>query len=132
MDTKAELIKSARAIRSNAYAPYSVYQVGASALGSNGRIYSGCNVENVSFGLCICAERSAISAMVSDGCTELVAMAVSTADGGTPCGMCRQVMLEFAMSSSVPVWCTDEAGLIVENTVGELIPFGFQSPLKKI
>ena len=70
-------------------------------LGKNGKIYVGCNVENASYGLTICAERSAFFQMVSDGCQEMVAIVVCTENGGAPCGACRQVLAEFGTECSV-------------------------------
>ena len=89
------LVAAAREVRANAYAPYSVYHVGAALLGSDGVVYTGCNVENVSFGATICAERVAVVKMVSAGCLSWTRLAVATKDGGTPCGMCLQVLSEF-------------------------------------
>lgn len=128
---KERLIEAARTVRMNGYAPYSVYLVGAAVLGSDGNVYSGCNVENVSFGLCLCAERSAIAQMVAAGCTRIEGLAVVTKDGGTPCGMCRQVMVEFADSPDVPVWCTDGAGKTSEYSVGDLLPSAFQTEIER-
>lgn len=127
-----ELVDAAQRVRTNAYAPYSVYQVGAAVLGSNGRIYVGCNVENVSFGLTMCAERNAIGSMVADGCRAIQAVAVVTKDGGTPCGMCRQALLEFAQdASAVRVWCASETGVTAEYRLVDLIPDAFRSELKQ-
>lgn len=127
-----ELVDAAQRVRTNAYAPYSVYQVGAAVLGSNGRIYVGCNVENVSFGLTVCAERNAVGAMLADGCRELQSVAVVTADGGTPCGMCRQVLMEFAKDpEQVSVWCVSMTGKAVEHRLADLLPDGFRSELIK-
>lgn len=127
-----ELIDAAQSVRTNAHAPYSVYQVGAAVLGANGRVYVGCNVENVSYGLTVCAERNAIGAMVADGCSEIRAVAVVTRDGGTPCGSCRQVMLEFApVPSEVRVWCVSESGGSNEFSLSELLPHAFSTELKQ-
>ena len=93
------LVKRAIEARKMAYAPYSKYKVGAAVLGSDGKIYGGCNIENASFGLTNCAERTAIFKMVSDGCMTFRALAVvgaseEPAESG-PCGACRQVISEF-------------------------------------
>ncbi len=109
-----------------AYAPYSKYQVGAAILGADGKIYSGCNVENESYGLSICAERSAISAMVDAGCRQICEVVVLTTNGGTPCGMCRQVMFEFSKNETVLVSCLNEAGISRTFTVEELLPHAFR------
>ena len=94
-----ELIGYAKEARLKAYAPYSKYKVGAAVLGSDGKIYTGCNIENASFGLTNCAERTAIFKMVSEGCLYFKALAVvgggeGPGDSG-PCGACRQVISEF-------------------------------------
>lgn len=94
-----ELIDYSIKARKNAYAPYSKFKVGAAVLGIDGKIYTGCNVENASFGLTNCAERTAIFKMVSEGCQSFVALAVvggSDEPGESgPCGACRQVISEF-------------------------------------
>ena len=87
---------AAKAARSRAYSPYSKFKVGAAILGASGRLYTGCNVENVSFGLTVCAERNAIAHAVAEGEKEIVAVAVAGPVLCPPCGMCRQVMAEFA------------------------------------
>ena len=93
------LVKQAIESRKLAYAPYSKYKVGAAVLGSDGKIYGGCNIENASFGLTNCAERTAIFKMVSEGCMTFRALAVVGASeepsGSGPCGACRQVISEF-------------------------------------
>lgn len=91
-----QLMAQALTTRSFAYAPYSRYEVGAAVLTDEDHIYSGCNVENASYGLSICAERVAIFNAVAGGKRHLKAAAVATRDGGTPCGACRQVLSEFA------------------------------------
>ncbi len=86
---------AARAVRKNAYAPYSKYAVGAALLTASGNIYSGCNVENASYGLTICAERSAVCSAVSAGETQLIAICISLTGIPVPCGTCRQFLYEF-------------------------------------
>ena len=121
----AELTRRAREARERAYAPYSHYAVGAALLGKSGRVYTGCNVENSSYGLAICAERTAVVKAVSEGETEFQALAVVTSNGGTPCGACRQVYFEFA-SPGAPVIIADTAGTIHKiYTIGELLADGF-------
>jgi cytidine deaminase len=111
------LVAAAREVREHAYAPYSQYQVGAALLSGSGRIYAGCNVENASYGLALCAERAAIAAMISDGERTIRAIAIVT-DGpvpGPPCGMCRQVLAEFA--DDVPVHLASaQAGSMARTT----------------
>jgi cytidine deaminase len=122
---------AALAVQRNAYAPYSKYHVGASIWTTSGRFFSGCNVENASYGLCCCAERSAIAAMVSAGQRDLAALAVVTTGDtpGSPCGMCRQVLSEFALLRPVPVrLLAERSGQIVarvDSTVPELLPLAF-------
>ena len=86
-----DLIGRAKEARSNAYAPYSVYSVGAAVQSVDGQVFKGCNVENASYGLTICAERNAIAAMVCAGGRKVSAVAVVTKDGARPCGACLQV-----------------------------------------
>jgi len=103
-----ELIALAAEARHKAYAPYSHYTVGAALLTASGKVYTGCNVENASYGLTICAERTAAVKAVCDGEREFVAIAVVTENGGTPCGACRQVLAEFGPDMRVLV--TDASG----------------------
>lgn len=95
------LVRAARAARRRAYAPYSRFPVGAAVLASSGAVIAGCNVENASYGLSICAERAAIHRAVAEGHRRLRAVAVAAADGtgqgAMPCGACRQVMHEFGV-----------------------------------
>jgi cytidine deaminase len=92
-------------VRAHAFAPYSSFRVGAAIMGASGRIYVGCNVENATYGATICAERAAICSMVANGETRLVAVAVYTEaePAATPCGICRQVLAEFAEDAPVVV-----------------------------
>ncbi|MCA9957998.1 MAG: cytidine deaminase [Anaerolineales bacterium] len=121
---KEALIQAAAAARQQAYAPYSNYPVGAAILTEDGRIITGCNVENASYGLSMCAERTAVFKMVSEGGQQRIqAVVVCTANGGSPCGACRQVLTEFA--GDVPVWLTDAAGNIYETTLYALLPHHF-------
>jgi cytidine deaminase len=124
------LIEAAQKVRANAYAPYSVYSVGAAVLGADGNVYTGCNVENVSFGLCMCAERVAIGQMVSSGCRKIAEVAVATRDGGTPCGMCRQTLTEFTDEPErVMIWLVNDAGERNSFSLAELIPNSFRSDI---
>ena len=91
----AELIRRASEARGHAYAPYSKFRVGAAVLAEDGSVFTGCNVENASYGLTVCAERTAIFAAVAAGHRRIVETAVVTPSRGAPCGACRQVLLEF-------------------------------------
>lgn len=122
-----QLVECARLARERAYAPYSRYSVGASVLGLDGNVYSGCNVENASYGLTMCAERNAIGTMLASGCSKLSAVALVTANGAPPCGACLQVMIEFALDpSGCEILCADELGRIQSKTLAELLPTGFR------
>ena len=126
--TRTALINLALETRQRAYAPYSHYQVGAAVLTDDGRLFGGCNVENASYGLCNCAERTAIFTAVAAGARRIQAVAVATEDGGPPCGACRQVIWEFSPDdTAVPIFLLDGAGNIVrETTIAELLPYGFR------
>ena len=121
--TDDELIAGAIAARERAYAPYSRYKVGAALRGKSGRVYIGCNVENAAYGLAMCAERTAIFKAISEGERELEAIAVVTENGGSPCGACRQVMMEFAPAMTVII--ADTRGQARITTVRDLLPDGF-------
>jgi cytidine deaminase len=118
------LIDLANEARRRAYAPYSNYQVGAALRTKSGRIYTGCNVENAAFPHCMCAERVAIFKAVSEGEKEFEVIAVATANGGSPCGGCRQVMAEFGLDTIVLI-ANGEGKLVKETTVGGLLPGAF-------
>ena len=120
---KKALLQAACAVRERAYAPYSNYKVGAAILTGDGQIITGANVENASYGLSICAERSAIFTAVSEGVREIVAVAICTSNLGSPCGACRQVMVEFA--GDIPVYICDSKGNVRETTLHNLIPEHF-------
>ncbi len=119
-----ELVQQATEVRERAYAPYSHYPVGAALLGKSGRVYTGCNVENSSFGLTVCAERTAILKAVSEGEREFQAIAVVTSNGGSPCGACRQVLFEF-LPPEAPIVISDTNGKREVHALGELLAFGF-------
>ncbi len=118
------LVMAAETVRRNAHAPYSGFAVGAAVLVSDGRIFTGCNVENASYGLSVCAERNAIAAAVAAGTTEFVAIAVvtGTSPPATPCGACRQVILEFG---PVPVICANTSGERTVHEARDLLPDAF-------
>ncbi len=118
------LLERAAEVRRQAYAPYSQFQVGAALLARSGNIYVGCNVENASYGLCICAERHAVGAAVAAGEREFVAIAVvaGTDKPATPCGACRQVLVEFAPSMVVLMATPDNLQQPQRATAADLLP----------
>ncbi len=121
--TDGQLIASAVAARERAYAPYSKFKVGAALKGKSGRVYTGCNVENAAYGPSMCAERTAVFKAVSEGEREFEAIAVVTENGASPCGSCRQVMMEFAPDMAVII--ADTQGRARSTTVRDLLPDGF-------
>lgn len=126
MDLKI-LHEEAKQVMQNAYAPYSNFKVGAALLGADGKIYTGCNVENASYGLTLCAERVAVGRAVSEGVRDFKAISI-IADSGTPvapCGACRQVLAEFN-PEMVVIMANAESGLC-ETTLSELLPKPFGS-----
>lgn len=120
------LVLQAREAAARAYAPYSQFAVGAALLGESGKIYTGCNVENASYGLTICAERAAVFQAVAQGERHFLAIAVSLPGAATPCGACRQVLHEFA--PDLKIFISDGGGrLIHEFTLADLLPGAFGS-----
>jgi cytidine deaminase len=121
----ARLERAARAAAARAYAPYSRFRVGAAVLAGSGRIYPGCNVENASYGLCMCAERAAILAAVAAGEAAIRAVAVytPTAAPTSPCGACRQVIREFGPDALV--LCVCDSAQRLESTLPKLLPESF-------
>jgi cytidine deaminase len=123
--TMEELWKKALAAADNAYAPYSHFRVGAALVGDDGAVYIGSNVENRSYGLGICAERSAVTGAVSRGCRRFTHLAIATPDSAVPvgpCGACRQVLSEF-MDADAMIVFGGSGPERVETTIGELLPF---------
>jgi cytidine deaminase len=118
-----ELIELARQARKKAYAPYSHYKVGAALRGKSGKVYTGCNVENASYGHTVCAERTAVLKAVSEGETEFDAIAVVTKNGGSPCGACRQVLSEFA--PELTIYIADKNGEYRTTSLKKLLPDSF-------
>ena len=124
------LVIAALAARDCSYAPYSSYRVGSAVLMEDGTIVTGCNVENASYGATICAERVALTRAVAEGKRNFVAIAVATADGGSPCGICRQVMVELGPGMDVLI--SDSTGTFRRTSVAALLPDSFDgSGLKK-
>ena len=120
----ADLIKSAKAARLSAYAPYSKYRVGAALHTKSGKIYVGANVENAAYPDSICAERVAVFKAVTDGERDFDAIAVVTRDGGAPCGSCRQVLAEFALDAKVLI-ANEKGEVVKETSVRKLLPEAF-------
>lgn len=125
--TDKELIKLAKQAYKNSYAPYSRVKVGAAILCSNGRIFTGCNIENASYGLTMCAERSAVYNAIVAGQKEFSKIAIISNQKRefSPCGACRQVLAEFAPSLEV-IW-QDKKGKTKSKKLNQLLP----SPFKK-
>jgi cytidine deaminase len=127
-DEVAELIAAARAARELAYAPYSRFYVGAAVRTRSGRTFTGCNVENASYGLCNCAERTALFTAIASGCrpgdfTHLAVIA-QTEGPVAPCGACRQVMLELGGPQLVVIQANLQAAVSI-TTAAELLPGAF-------
>jgi cytidine deaminase len=123
LDRRA-LIAAARAARKQAYAPYSRYRVGAAVISQDGAVFTGCNVENAAYPACICAEQTATVKAVSEGQQRLRAVAIATSNGGSPCGMCRQVLNEFGGPDLI-VMLVDNRGRVRETTLRKLLPDAF-------
>ena len=134
MDKKA-LINQAIAMTTRSYAPYSKFHVGAALLGKDGKVYTGCNVENAAYGPSNCAERTAVFKAVSEGCREFEAIAIvggledengkpAIKDFCPPCGVCRQVLAEFC-DKDFKILLANGAGEIKEFTLGQLLPESF-------
>ena len=124
----AALIQAARQVRRNAHAPYSKFRVGAAVQDERGRVHVGCNVENASYGLTVCAERNAIAAAVAAGAKAVTAVAVVTdaRPFATPCGACRQVIAELA-GDEVAVYLAGPSGAAHDTvTVGAILPRAFR------
>src|SRR5437764_1728505 len=122
---KDTLIKAAEEARKNAYAPYSHYNVGAAALDEHGNIHTGCNIENASYGASVCAERVAIFNLVAAGAKDVRALALVTQNAAPPCGICLQVLSEFA-KDSIEVHCGGDDGQIKTHTLAQLLPHPFK------
>lgn len=123
------LLDLARHARKLAYAPYSRFQVGAALQTKDGRIFPGCNVENAAYGLCNCAERTALFSAIAAGCKpgdfSAIAVIADTPEPVTPCGSCRQVLAELC-ASDMPVLLANVAGATRQTTVESLLPDGFR------
>jgi cytidine deaminase len=121
---QTELVKRAIEARQNAYAPYSKYRVGAALLTQSGKVFTGVNVENAAYPTGMCAERVAVFKAVSEGEKDFEAIAVVTANSGSPCGSCRQVLSEFGLD--IVIIIANVEGEIAEvTTVRKLLPGAF-------
>jgi cytidine deaminase len=123
-EQEADLVQRAVQARQWAYAPYSRYLVGAALLTASGKIYDGVNVENAAYPDSLCAERTAAVKAISEGEREFVAVAVASANGGSPCGSCRQVLSEFGLNAQVLIANRDGA-ILHRTTVRDLLPLAF-------
>jgi len=123
---EGDLVALALEARNKAYVPYSHFPVGAALLAESGQVYTGCNVENASYGLSICAERVALFKAVAAGERQFEAIAVVTETMATPCGSCRQVLAEFG-EGELQIIVADPEGQMEIYTLGELLPAGFTS-----
>lgn len=125
MSSYEVLEHAAREATANAYCPYSGFPVGAAVLTNDGRVFVGCNVENASYGLTICAERAAVFAMVAAGARRVVAVAIHTPTPTptAPCGACRQVLREFGVDVAIRSTCDGPA--VLETTLAALLPEAF-------
>ena len=123
------LLDAARAAREHAYAPYSAFAVGAVVQTRDGRYFSGCNVENASYGLCNCAERTALFSAIAAGCQPgdfaALAVAADTDEPASPCGACRQVLAELC-DQAMPVLLSNLHGASRQTTVAALLPEAFK------
>jgi len=126
-----QLVSAAKEARGRAYAPYSHYRVGAALLTKRGGVFAGCNVENASYGACLCAERNAVGTMIAAGDSEPVACVVVTKGprAGSPCGICRQVLSEMARDMLIVLIGEAEDGTEEgrrETTLSALLPDAFE------
>lgn len=126
VDARDRLVAAAREVAAHAYAPLSKFPVGAAVLADDGRIFAGCNVENASYGLTMCAERNAVAQAVAGGARRVVAAAVVTplAEPASPCGACRQVLYEFG--AEMTIWLAGSGTDVVATSIEELLPRPFR------
>jgi cytidine deaminase len=126
-DRTEEMIAIAIGARRRAYAPYSNFRVGAAVRTADGRVFPGANVENASFGLSVCAERSAIAAAVTAGAREIAELVVvaDASPPAAPCGLCRQMLAEFALD--LPITLVNESGERSLTSLAELLPRAFRA-----
>ncbi len=122
------LVAAALAARERSYSPYSKFAVGAALLTTAGEVFTGCNVENCSYGLTICAERTAACTAVAAGRREFTALALALSGGGTPCGACRQFLAEFSPNLPIYIVDADAPGKVLETSLDVLLPGRFELP----
>ncbi len=124
----AALIETARKAADQAYCPYSNYPVGAALLAEDGRVFTGCNVENASYGLTICAERVAITGAVAQGARKFVALALAAGQDqpATPCGACLQVLVEFCPADMPVSFAPLSGGTVRTLPLGDFLPHAFR------
>lgn len=125
--SSADLMDYAKKARENSYSPYSNFRVGAAVISNDGKVYTGTNIENASYGASICAERVAIHNAINNGAKAIRAIAIN-ADRKEifPCGICRQVMSEFSSGEDIKVFIEESNGKILEYKLSELLPNAFK------
>ena len=128
--TQEKLLEEAAEAMKRAYVPYSKFRVGAALLDADGRVHYGCNVENAAYSPSNCAERTALFRAITDGAARgsfrMLAVVADTAEPVTPCGVCRQVLVELC-APTMPLWMGNMKGQWVRTTVAELLPGAFTS-----
>ena len=132
MPSVEALFEAAKAIQARAYAPYSGFKVGAAIATPDGKVFTGCNVENAAYPVGSCAEAGAVSAMIAGGGNR-IAQIVVMGEGEhlvTPCGGCRQRLAEFA-GADAKLYLCDDAGVVETVTMGAMLPYGFEGGILK-
>ena len=129
-ELRQQLIEAAIAARQRAYAPYSKFRVGAALVTNDGRLYTGANVENVSYGLTNCAERVALQTAVATGARKVKGIAIASSGGVTPCGACRQVLAEFSADCTIYLVDADRPAAVATTTLAALLPQRFAAELE--
>ncbi len=130
-DENKMLINAAKDAMERSYSPYSKFKVGAALLADDGKIYKGCNIENSSYGATICAERTAIFKAVSEGARGIIKIAIVSSSGEHtfPCGICRQVLVEFAREDTVVLLEGSGGTTVEEYALSELMPYAFDKTM---
>lgn len=127
LERPESLVSLAIEAKENAYVPYSGFHVGAALYADNGKVYTGCNVENASYGAAICAERTAVVKAISDGAKKILAIAISSDSNNItmPCGICRQFLSEFC-TDDMPLYLSNNRGDYKVYTFEEILPHSFK------